>query len=60
MLALDEQRSEIVRRLVSQSMTTVTKIIEKAENSQVSSAFKALFDFKGQRVEIEYQKTLAI
>ena len=47
MLALDEQRSEIVRRLVSQSMTTVTKIIEKAENSQVSSAFKALFDFKG-------------
>jgi hypothetical protein len=60
MLALDEQRSEIVRRLVSQSMTTVTKIIEKAEQAQVSSAFKALFDFKGQRVEIEYQKTLAI
>jgi hypothetical protein len=47
MLALDEQRSEIVRRLVSQSMTTVTKIIEKAEQSQVSSAFKSLFDFKG-------------
>ena len=60
MLALDEQRSEIVRRLVSQSMTTVTKIIEKAEQAQVSSAFKSLFDFKGQRVEIEYQKTLAI
>jgi hypothetical protein len=28
-------------------MTTVTKILEKAEQAQVSSAFKALADFKG-------------
>jgi hypothetical protein len=45
-LALDEQRSEIVTRLVTKSLTTVGKIIEKASQSSLSCAFRAIFEFK--------------
>lgn len=58
--AMDEQRSEIVSRLVTKSMSTVAQIVEKAQITQLSAAFRELLKFKGQRIEIEYQKTIAI
>ena len=45
-LALDEQRSEIVTRLVTKSLTTVGKILERASQASLSSAFRGLFEFK--------------
>jgi hypothetical protein len=45
-LALDEQRSEIVTRLVTKSLTTVGKIIERASQASLSCAFRAIFELK--------------
>lgn len=58
-MALDEQRSEIVGRLVTKSMSTVAKIVEKAEFAVIGQAFRKIAEFKAERVSIEYTKTLA-
>lgn len=40
-------------------MTTVAHILKKAQLKTLSNAMRTLTDFKGKRVEIEYQKTIA-
>lgn len=35
------------------------KIFERASQASVSCAFRAIFEFKAQRVELEYHKTIA-
>ena len=46
-------------RLVTKSLSTVGKIFERASQASLSCAFRAIFEFKAQRVELEYHKTIA-
>ena len=40
-------------------MSTVGKIFERASQASLSCAFRGIFEFKAQRVELEYHKTIA-
>jgi hypothetical protein len=58
-LALDEQRSDIVGRLVTKSLTTAAEIIKRVRLQQLGMGLRAIQEFKGKRIEEEYQKTMA-
>lgn len=45
---------------MTKSLSTVGKILEKAQVTTLSHAFRTLFDYKSQRVELEYHKTIAV
>lgn len=56
---VDEQRQDIIARLVSKSMTTITHIVAKAQIRTMAGAFCSIVDHKAKRIDIEYRKTIA-
>ena len=51
---MDEQRSDIVGRLVTKSLTTAAEIIKRVRLQQLGMGLRAIQEFKGKRIEEEY------
>ncbi|TNV85400.1 hypothetical protein FGO68_gene4595 [Halteria grandinella] len=56
---VDEQRQDIIARLVSKSMSSITHIVNKAQIRTMANAFCQIVDHKAKRIDVEYRKTIA-
>ncbi|CDW77232.1 UNKNOWN [Stylonychia lemnae] len=57
---IEEERQEIVKRLVSRSFNYIGQIAQRCRQRVVGASFRKIIDYKGKRTQGDYQKIMAL